>query len=170
MYEKYFAKPGDREFPQDLPGVASGARRPILYLDKENIPETSFTFECSWLMAPFEEASLMANENDAMLFMNGDDNRLTLRTRGEGKDVRVTISNNGEDIAPKDLPFIFERFYKADKAHTSGQGTGLGLSICQRIVKQHGSVITCASGNGQTSFTFTLPAAEAPKALPPTEE
>ena len=73
MYEKYFAKPGDREFPQDLPGVASGARRPILYLDKENIPETSFTFECSWLMAPFEEASLMANENDAMLFMNGDD-------------------------------------------------------------------------------------------------
>ncbi len=106
--------------------------------------------------------------DNAVKFMNGDANRLSIRTAREGKDVRVTIANNGEDISPKDLPFIFERFYKADKAHTSGQGTGLGLSICQRIVKQHGSVITCRSGGGETAFEFTLPAAEppAPRALP----
>ena len=113
--------------------------------------------------------------DNAIKFMNGDDNRLTIRTEAAGKDVRVTIANNGEDIAQKDLPFIFERFYKADKARTSGGGTGLGLSICQRIVKQHGSVITCRSGGGETAFQFTLPATEppeppAPKPLPSPEE
>ncbi len=102
--------------------------------------------------------------DNAIKFMNGPANRLTLRAEAAGKDVRVTILNNGEDIAQKDLPYIFERFYKADKAHTAGQGTGLGLSICQRIMKQHGSLITCRSGGGETAFEFTLPAAEAPSA------
>ena len=73
--------------------------------------------------------------------------------------MRFTIANNGPRIAEADLPYIFERFYKADKAHTAGGGTGLGLSICQRIMNQHGSAITCASAPGDTAFDFTLPAA-----------
>ena len=98
--------------------------------------------------------------DNAVKFMNGEDNRLTLRTAREGKAVRVTISNNGPKIAEADLPYIFERFYKADKAHTSGQGTGLGLSICQRIMHQHGSVIAVRSDERETAFEFTLPLAE----------
>ena len=100
--------------------------------------------------------------DNAVKFMNGDANRLTVRTRQEGRSVRFTIANNGEDIPEADLPYIFERFYKADKAHTSGQGTGLGLSICQRIIRQHGSDIQVRSGDGETVFEFTLPAAEPP--------
>ena len=90
-YDKYFARSGDREFPQDLPGVASGARRPILYLDKANIPETEFLFECSWLMSPFDEPGFTANEEAAMVFMCGADKDDPENLFGE---VEFTIEND----------------------------------------------------------------------------
>jgi len=101
--------------------------------------------------------------DNAVKFMDGADSRLTVRTRREGRQVLFEIANNGPRIAEADLPYIFERFYKADKAHTSGQGTGLGLSICQRIMRQHGSEITVRSDDRETAFGFLLPAAEAPR-------
>ncbi|MBQ6121608.1 MAG: GHKL domain-containing protein, partial [Clostridia bacterium] len=101
--------------------------------------------------------------DNAIKFMDGEDSRLRLRTRPEGKNVRFTIANNGPKIAEADLPYIFDRFYKADKAHTSGGGTGLGLSICQRIMQQHDSKITVRSDDNETAFEFLLPATEAPK-------
>ena len=99
--------------------------------------------------------------DNAVKFMDGEGSRLTLRTAREGKDARVSIANNGPRIAEADLPYIFERFYKADKAHTSGQGTGLGLSISQRIMEQHGSKLTVRSDERETAFEFTLPLEEA---------
>jgi len=101
--------------------------------------------------------------DNAVKFMDGEGSRLTVRTRPEGKSVRFTIANNGPKIAEADLPYIFDRFYKADKAHTSGGGTGLGLSICQRIMQQHDSKITVRSDDNETAFEFLLPATEAPK-------
>lgn len=98
--------------------------------------------------------------DNAVKFMSDDGTgRLTLRTAREGKLVRASIRNNGPAIAENDLPYIFERFYKADKAHTPGGGTGLGLSICQRIMHQHGSAISVTSVPGDTAFEFTLPGA-----------
>lgn len=73
----------------------------------------------------------------------------------------VTVKNSGPAISPEDLPFIFDRFYKADKAHTSGMGTGLGLSIVKRILEQHGQKIKASSGMNGTSFVFTLDMAPA---------
>lgn len=96
--------------------------------------------------------------DNAVKFMDGEGSRLTVRTRREGKSVRFSILNNGPRIPEADLPYIFERFYKADKAHTSGQGTGLGLSICQGIMRQHGSQITVRSDDRETAFEFLLPA------------
>lgn len=101
--------------------------------------------------------------DNAVKFMNGEHSQLTVRTARESDRVRFVIANNGPRIADEDLPYIFERFYKADKAHTSGQGTGLGLSICQRIMQQHGSEITVRSDDGETAFEFTLPAASPPE-------
>lgn len=96
--------------------------------------------------------------DNALKFLQDDGTGvLTVRTLREGKSVRVSIRNNGPVIGENDLPYIFERFYKADKAHTSGQGTGLGLSICQRIMLEHGSQITVQSVPGDTAFDFTLP-------------
>ncbi len=104
--------------------------------------------------------------DNAVKFLPAEGGRLTVRIRGEGKGVRFSILNNGPDIPEADLPYIFERFYKAEKAHTPGQGTGLGLSICQRIMQQHGSEITARSGYGETAFEFTLPMAEADESQP----
>ena len=73
----------------------------------------------------------------------------------------VTVKNDGAGIPAEDLPFVFERFYKVDKAHTSGGGTGLGLAIAKRIVEQHGQTISVSSAGGMISFVFTLEKAEA---------
>ena len=72
----------------------------------------------------------------------------------------VTVKNDGTGIPAEDLPFVFERFYKVDKAHTSGGGTGLGLAIAKRIVEQHGGTISVTSSGGLTSFVFTLEKAD----------
>ena len=99
--------------------------------------------------------------DNAVKFLPEAGGRLALSVRREGRLVRVGVTDNGSGIAPEDLPHIFDRFYKADKAH-SGMGTGLGLSIVKKILEQHGQEITARSGGGTTAFEFTLEAAEAP--------
>ena len=75
----------------------------------------------------------------------------------EEKSVTIKVTDTGVGIAPDDIPRIFERFYKADRAR-SGGGTGLGLAIAKHIVQAHGGRIWVESrlGKGST-FCFTLP-------------
>ncbi len=86
---------------------------------------------------------------------------LTISTILVHDKVAVTVTNDGAPILPQDRPHIFERFYRADKAHTVGKGTGLGLSICKRILALHGEDICLLPREDAVSFRFTLqPAAE----------
>ena len=73
-----------------------------------------------------------------------------------GNSVRITVEDDGEGIPAEHLPHIFERFYKADKAHTAGKGTGLGLSICRRILEAHGQTIRLLPTEKGAAFEFTL--------------
>lgn len=100
--------------------------------------------------------------DNALKFLPDEGGVLTVGTRREGKRVSLFVRNNGEPIAEADLPHIFERFYTADKARTSGNGTGLGLAICQLIVRQHGSEISVRSAPGETAFEFSLEACDPP--------
>ena len=69
------------------------------------------------------------------------------------------VEDTGTGIPEEDLPFVFERFYKADKARTRGRsGTGLGLAIAKNIVEAHGGFITVQSKLGEgTTFSFLIP-------------
>lgn len=72
----------------------------------------------------------------------------------------VRVTDDGVGIPAGDLPRIFERFYKADRAR-SGGGTGLGLAIARHIVQAHGGQIWARSKEGEGSrFYFTLPVVE----------
>ncbi len=77
-----------------------------------------------------------------------------------GDYVVVNVRDNGAGIPALDLPRVFERFYKADRARSSG-GTGLGLAIARHVVQAHGGRIWAQSREGEGStFSFTLPLAE----------
>ena len=71
----------------------------------------------------------------------------------------VAIENTGEDIDPKILPRLFERFYRADpaRAHLEADGTGLGLAITRAIAEAHGGTVAATSAQGRTRFTLTFP-------------
>lgn len=74
----------------------------------------------------------------------------------------IDVRDRGIGIAPEEVPHVFERFYRADKARSSG-GTGLGLAIARRIAEIHGGTVTVASEPGAGStFTVTLPLFQEP--------
>ncbi|MBN1658258.1 MAG: HAMP domain-containing protein [Anaerolineae bacterium] len=82
---------------------------------------------------------------------------ITVAARQEKDDVVFAVQDTGVGIAAEDLPRIFERFYKADRAR-SGGGTGLGLAIAKHVIQGHGGRIWVESVEGQGStFYFTLP-------------
>jgi signal transduction histidine kinase len=70
----------------------------------------------------------------------------------------VEVADTGGGISAEDLPHIFERFYRADKARTGGANAGLGLAISKAIVEAHGGAIEAASEPGVgTTLTLRLP-------------
>ena len=79
------------------------------------------------------------------------------------KQAKIQIADEGIGIPEKDLPHIFERFYKVDKSRskTTSDGFGLGLSIAKQIIEQHGGTIQVKSTEEKgTTFTITLPVVE----------
>lgn len=86
---------------------------------------------------------------------------ITIRARlqGDGSFVLFSVKDTGLGIPAAELPRIFERFYKADRARSSG-GTGLGLAISKHLVEAHGGQIWAKSKEGKGStFYFSLPVA-----------
>lgn len=73
--------------------------------------------------------------------------------------IEVAVANSGEDIDPKVLPRLFDRFFRADpaRAHPSSDGAGLGLSITRAIVEAHSGKVAVTSKHGRTCFTLSFP-------------
>jgi signal transduction histidine kinase len=84
-----------------------------------------------------------------------------LRAGRDGNQIRISVHDTGIGIAPGDLPYIFDRFWRADLARSrtgTRPGSGLGLAISRWIAEAHGGRIEVQSRSGRgTTFTVTLP-------------
>ena len=84
---------------------------------------------------------------------------VTVKLEDLHSSIVVSISDQGLGIPPKDIPHLFDRFYRVDKARSREQGgTGLGLAISKEVIELHGGKIWAESVENQGStFTFELP-------------
>jgi two-component system phosphate regulon sensor histidine kinase PhoR len=105
-----------------------------------------------------EQAVLNLVENAIKYSPLGGDVRISVEQNG--KEVAITVKDNGCGIAQEHLPRIFERFYVVDKSRSRKLGgTGLGLAIVKHIAQVHGGSVTVESSPGVGStFTIHLPA------------
>ncbi|WP_019154348.1 ATP-binding protein [Robertmurraya massiliosenegalensis] len=102
---------------------------------------------------------VLTNLIDNAIRHTEDNGNIIVSGQLEEKGLHVEVFNSGKGIAEEDLPFVFERFYKGDKARTRGRsGTGLGLAIAQNIVEGHKGHISVHSKDGHgTTFSFFIP-------------
>lgn len=96
---------------------------------------------------------------DNAIKYTGENGTVHLTCRKEAHSVLITAEDNGIGIPPKDLPYIFDRFYRSDKSRTRSEGgTGLGLSIAEWIVKAHKGEIKAVSSPGEgTKMIVKIP-------------
>ncbi|GAA0364332.1 ATP-binding protein [Bacillus horti] len=104
---------------------------------------------------------ILTNLVDNALRHTSEGGSVTVMMREVEDFVKIEVKDTGSGISEEDLPFLFERFYKADKARTrvkSGTGTGLGLAIVKHLIDAHGGKIHVHSKLGEgTTFAFELP-------------
>ena len=82
---------------------------------------------------------------------------VTLSAQVEGDQVRIEVRDTGTGIPSRDLPRIFERFYRVDSARSRDEGgTGLGLAIVKHIVHLLGGTVSAESSGKGSSFYVTL--------------
>jgi two-component system sensor histidine kinase ResE len=137
-------------------------RRKFAALCKENeivfeemLPERQFTL----LIDEDRMEQVFTNLIDNAIRHTPEGGQITVRLEPVKQAIRIDISDSGTGIPEEDLPFIFERFYKADKARTRGSsGTGIGLSIVKNLIEAHGGSVSAQSKEGKgTTFSIILP-------------
>lgn len=84
--------------------------------------------------------------NNSLKYMDKPKAKINLRVKDVGDFIQVELEDNGKGIAAKDLPNIFDRFYRTDASRNSSKGgSGIGLSIVKKIIEEHGGKIWATS-------------------------
>ena len=87
---------------------------------------------------------------NSVKYMDKPDGKIDIRIMDEQDSIRVEIEDNGKGIAAKDLPNIFDRFYRTDESRNSAQGgSGIGLSIVRKVIEDHGGYVWATSREGE---------------------
>ena len=132
-----------------------------LELETENVRLSYYNY-CSddvLIIADPEQLSRVIHNivSNAVKYMNKPTRYINFRIKDVGDFIQVEIEDNGKGIAAKDLPFIFERFFRADSSRNETKGSGIGLSIVQKILDDHGGKIWATSKeNVGTTMYFVL--------------
>lgn len=133
--------------------------RYIERMEEKNIElNVSFSDEYCNVFADVDRiAQVLVNLIDNAIKFTPENGTISIWARTDEEKVLIGISDTGQGIPKDDLDYIFERFYKSDKAHSNKIGTGLGLSIVKKIMDQHGeTILVRSSPNKGTQFIFTL--------------
>ncbi|MCM3599733.1 ATP-binding protein [Robertmurraya korlensis] len=111
------------------------------------------------VMDPDRIEQVLTNLIDNAIRHTPEGGTVKLTAKIDDQNFHVEVSDSGSGISEEDLPFVFERFYKADKARTRGRsGTGLGLAIARNIIQAHKGDITVQSKlDHGTTFSFQIP-------------
>ncbi len=149
---------------------------------REPVPLAELTHDCLELVRPLAsqqgldietslEPALTSGDPDRLrqviinllgnaIQYNKPSGKIRVTTRSRQERVELEVSDTGQGISSDDLPHVFERFYRADKARSRGDGhSGLGLAISKAIVDAHGGTIQAVSELAHgTTFTVVLPA------------
>lgn len=103
------------------------------------------------IIADAEQLKRVINNiiSNAVKYMDKANKQIFLRVKDVGDFVQVEIEDNGKGIGSKELPYIFERFYRTDASRNSATGgSGVGLSIVKKIIEEHGGKIWATSKEG----------------------
>ncbi len=116
---------------------------------------------------PDEIHRVLYNLTDNAIKFTNESGAIGINITTNDKKAVVSVRNTGIGIAPQDLPYVFERFYKSDKSRSlDKKGVGLGLYIVKTIIDRHNQEIRVNSVQGEfCEFEFTLELADAPKIL-----
>lgn len=96
--------------------------------------------------------------SNSVKYMDKQNGAISFLVKDVGDFVQVEIEDNGRGIASHDLPYVFDRFFRADASRNSATGgSGIGLSIVKKIIQDHGGQIWATSVEGQgTTMTFVI--------------
>ncbi len=146
--------------PLELPGILEAAVRSMQRIADDSGVQLAIDTDGSRLACLGNEDRIMqvlVILMDNALSFTPSGGSVTVFARDVGKYVAVGVRDTGCGIEPKDLPLIWERFYKADRSRMRTTGTGLGLAIAKLVVELMGGEIGVESELGKGSkFTFTL--------------
>ncbi|HEX2349423.1 MAG TPA: PAS domain S-box protein [Ktedonobacterales bacterium] len=120
----------------------------------DNLPQPVYMDRDMW------EQIVLNLLSNALKFTNEGEITVTVRVTGDhGDQAQLEVRDTGVGIPPDDLPYIFERFYRAQNAHTlASEGTGIGLALVQELVRLHGGTVQVSSMLSKGSaFTVTIP-------------
>lgn len=112
------------------------------------------------IIADLEQLRRVMNNliGNSVKYMDKEEGSIVILAEDIGDSVKISVQDNGSGIDEKDIPFIFDRFYRADSSRNSKKGgTGLGLAITKKIIEDHNGTISAKSFPGKgTSISFTL--------------
>lgn len=119
-------------------------------LDAEEIPKVTISVD------EFRISQVFQNVFGNAVKYTDKGGKILVEFAEQDKFLKVTVRDTGVGIPPEDLPFVFDKFYRSEKARNH-EGNGLGLSIAKTLVEKHGGTISCNSVWGEgTVVSFTV--------------